>query len=132
MHSWKLLLTLGLLLAVLCSVVIRAPRHRIAAAELRRLVLAAILLYAVGAGATWARRELLAGVVFASGILVCSLAVWLSRGSDFDDGSDWPGGGGPPEDEQPPPGPGGFPGIDWDEFERERAAWAENVRPLSA
>lgn len=122
-NDWKLALTAGLMVAIVCSVGLRAPRHSIDRVELRRLVIAALALYGVGALASLAHHGALAGVVYASGILVCSLAVWLSRGSDRGDGPDWPGGGDSPEDEQPPPGPDGIPTLDWDEFERERARW---------
>ena len=121
--GWKFLLTVALLAAICCSVFLRAPRQPIERAELRRLVLAAVVLYFVGAVASISHRGALAGVVYASGILVCSLAVWLSRGADFDDGSDEDPGDGPPSDERPPDGPDGLPLIDWDDFERERARW---------
>lgn len=124
-HNWKLALTVALLAAIFGSIVIRAPRQPIERRELQRLVMAAMILYAVGALATIAHHEMVAGVVYATGIVVCALAVWLSRGVDTDDGGDWPGGwGGPPENEQPPPGPDGLPTIDWDEFERDLATWS--------
>jgi hypothetical protein len=128
--SWKLLLTVVLLGSIGCSIFMRAPREPIERYELRRLVAAAVVLYAVGALASLAHRGVLAGVVYASGILVCSLAVWLSRGVDRDDGFDG-GGGDPPGGEEPPTGPDGLPTIDWDEFERELAGWAEQRNSLS-
>lgn len=131
-HSWRFMLTGGLLVAIFCSVIAHAPRQPIERRELQRLVMAAMVLYAVGALATIAHHELVAGVVYGTGILVCALAVWLSRGVDTDDGGDWPdGGGGPPEDEQPPPGPDGLPVIDWDEFERELAHWSQGREPVA-
>jgi hypothetical protein len=126
-NEWKLALTAGLLVAILCSVALRAPREPIDQLELHRLMFAALLLYGVGAVASLTHRGALAGIVYASGILVCSLAVWLSRGSDRGDGPDWPGGREPPEDEHPPPGFDGIPPVDWDEFERERAAWERDT-----
>ena len=123
-QGWKLVLTLALLCAILCSVVLRAPRQRIADHELRHLVLAAVALYGVGALASLAHDSILAGLVYASGILICSLAVWLSRGADPGDGPDGPGGNEPPGDEHPPPGPDGLPAFDWDEFERELARYS--------
>lgn len=120
-QTWKLVLTIVLLVAIFCSVCLRAPRVRIAPRELHRLVGAAILLYIVGAAASVSGRGMLAGVVYAAGILVCSLAVWLSRGAERGDGPDGPDDSGPPEDELPPNGPDGIPPFDWDEFERELA-----------
>jgi hypothetical protein len=128
-QTWKLFLTLTLLGAILCSVTVRAPREPIERAELRRLIVAAVVLYCVGTFASLSHHGVLAGAVYASGILVCSLAVWLSRGSNRDDGSDGDGGGnGPPGDERPPPGPEGLLTFDWDEFERELAAWSDRTK----
>jgi hypothetical protein len=129
-QTWKLLLTLTLLGAILCSVTVRAPREPIERGELRRLVIAAIVLYCVGTFASLSHHAVLAGAVYASGILVCSLAVWLSRGINRDDGSDGGGGNGPgpPGDERPPSGPNGLLTFDWDEFEREFAAWSERTK----
>ncbi len=121
--AWKLALTAGLLVAILGSVCLRAPARSIERLELRRLVLAALLLYGIGAAASILHRGQLAGLLYASGIVVCSVAVWLSRGSDRGDGPDGPGGGESPQDEQPPPSPDGLPTFDWDDFDRERAAW---------
>jgi hypothetical protein len=120
---WKPILTGTLLLSICASVVLRAPREPIDRRELRRLVGAAVVLYVVGAAASLAHRGVLAGVVYATGILVCSLAVWLSRGVDRGDGGDGPGGFEPPAGEWPPSDPDGAPPFDWDEFERERARW---------
>ncbi len=121
--GWKFLLTAALLGAICCSVFLRAPRQPIERTELRRLVLAAVVLYAVGALASLSHRGVLAGVVYASGILVCSLAVWLSRGADLDDGPDDDPGTQPPSDEKPSRGPDGLPLVDWDDFDHERARW---------
>jgi hypothetical protein len=127
-QSWKLGLTVALLLAICGSVFLRAPREPIERHELRRLVAAAVVLYSVGAVASLDHRGMLAGFVYACGILVCSLAVWLSRGASRRDGPGGSGGDPPPEDESPPPaGPDGLPPIDWGEFERERAAWAREL-----
>jgi hypothetical protein len=122
--GWKLILTGTLLVAVCASVLLRAPREPIEGRELWRLVGAAVVLYIVGAAASLAGRGELAGIVYASGILLCALAVWLSRGSSRGDGPDGPGGADPPVDERPPPDPEGLPLLDWDEFERERAGWS--------
>lgn len=125
--GWKLALTLGLLGAILASVCLRAPQRPLARFELRRLVLGALLLYGIGALASVLHRGQLAGLLYASGIVVCSLAVWLSRGTERGDGPDGPGGSEPPEDEHPPPGPDGIPLLDWDEFDRERAGWGRRA-----
>jgi hypothetical protein len=122
-NGWKLALTGGLLVAILGSVCLRAPRRSIDRFELRRLVLSALLLYSIGALASLLHRGGLAGVLYASGIVVCSVAVWLSRGSERGDGPDGPGGSEPPTNEDPPTGPDGIPPWDWEAFERERASW---------
>lgn len=121
--GWKLALTGGLLVAILGSVCLRAPGRPIDRFELRRLVLAALVLYGIGALASLLHRGGLAGVLYAAGIVVCSVAVWLSRGSERGDGPDGPGGSEPPTDEYPPFGPDGIPPWDWEAFERERASW---------
>jgi hypothetical protein len=75
--TWKLLLTLTLLGAIVGSMTVRAPREPVERAELRRLVVVAIGLYLLGTIASLADHGILAGTVYAAGILVCSLAVWL-------------------------------------------------------
>jgi hypothetical protein len=131
MGSWKLLLTVALLGAIGCSVFWRAPKVPIEREELRRLVFSAVVLYAVGALASISDRGALAGVVYASGILVCSLAVWLSRGIDRGDGGEGPGDDGPPDNEHPPPGPDGTPAFDWDAFERDLRNYVEGQGTLT-
>jgi hypothetical protein len=81
----------------------------------------ALLLYAVGAIASLSDHSTLAAIAYASGISVCALALWLSRGSDADDP---PRGGEDPSDEQPPPAPDGLPEFDWDAFERDFRSYA--------
>ncbi len=125
-QTWKLLLTLALLGAILCSVTVRAPREAANRDELRRLVIAAVVLYLVGVLASLSHHGALAGAVYACGILACSLAVWLSRGINRDDGADGCDDDGPPGGEEPPR-PGGFPTFDWDEFERELASLSERT-----
>src|SRR5579871_4096591 len=129
-QTWKLLLTVTLLGAILCSVTIRAPREPVERGDLRRLVLAAVILYAVGTLASLSHHPVLAGTIYASGILVCSLASWLSRGMNRADGSDGGDGygNGPPGDERPPSGPDGLLTFDWDEFERELSAWSDRTK----
>jgi hypothetical protein len=124
-QTWKLLLTLALLGAIVCSVKVRAPREAAERGELRRLVVAAVILYLVGTLASICDHGMLAAGVYAAGILVCSLAVWLSRGINRDDGHDDGCDDGPPGDQRPPPGPDGFPTFNWDEFERELHAWSQ-------
>lgn len=102
--------------AILASAYARAPRRTFPTSDLRRLVLGALVLYAVGLAASLTHHPVLAVVLFASGITVSALAAWLSRGNDS--------GGGPPRgdepvDEQPPPDPDAVPRFDWAAFERD-------------
>jgi hypothetical protein len=125
-HGWKLLLAVGLVGAIVCGACGRPPHWVVARAELRRLVLAAMALYGVGLLASLADRGELAALVYAGGILVCSLAVWLSRGVDADEGpGEGPAGEGP-VDEPRPPGDGA-PEFDWDAFERELRAYSDRL-----
>jgi hypothetical protein len=117
-------LALALGAAIFLSAFVDAPRRRIPGAELRRLVLAAVVLYAVGGIASLTHHPVLAAIVYAAGIMVCALAAWLSRGNDSED----PPGGHDPVDEQPPPEPDGLPGFDWSAFEREFEAYARRER----
>jgi hypothetical protein len=122
--AWKLVLAIALGAAIFLSARARAPRRPASGAELRRLVLAALLLYGVGALASVTHHPVLAGVVYAGGITVCALAAWLSRGTD----SEGPPGGGEPVDEHPPPSPDGLPGFDWARFERDFRAYSDRDR----
>src|SRR4051812_13876354 len=108
--AWKVVLAIALAAAILVSLYARAPRRAVPGAELRRLVLSALGLYAVGALASLTHHPMLAALVYASGIGVCALAAWLSRGSDSEDPPDDED----PVDEQPPPEPDGIPAFDWD------------------
>ena len=114
--------------AVLVSACARAPRQSVPAAELRRLLGSALVLYAVGALATLTHHPALAALVYASGIAIAALAVWLSRGRDQDD----PPGGSEPFDEPPPPEPDGVPRLDWERFEREFREWERHSRQPSS
>src|SRR5947209_18698274 len=89
-QSWKLVLAVVLCVAIVVSAGARAPRRTAPAAELRNLVAAALLLYAVGALASLRHRSVLATLVYAAGIGVCAFAAWLSRGRG--DSDDPPGG----------------------------------------
>jgi hypothetical protein len=125
--AWKLVLVVVLVGGIMLSACARAPRRPLPAAELRRLVLAALTLYAVGVFASLTHHAVLAGFVYASGIAACALAAWLSRGSDSEDP---PGGGGDdPIDPGPPPNdPDGVPLFDWGAFERQFRAYANRRR----
>jgi hypothetical protein len=126
--AWKLVLALVLVGAILLSAFARAPRRPLPRVELRRLVFAALTLYAVGVYASLTHHPALAGVVYVSGIAACALAAWLSRGIDPEDPPD-DGGGDDPTDHRPPPDdPDGLPVFDWSAFERQFRAYARRGR----
>jgi hypothetical protein len=111
--TWKPLLGLFLFTTIVVSARARAPRRSLPSGDLRRLVVAALALYVVGAIAWLDHHLSLAVLVYAAGIVVAALTAWLSRGSDHRD---------PPSDdrpagEPPAPDPGGA-GFDWEAFER--------------
>jgi hypothetical protein len=122
--AWKLVLAIALGAAIFLSARARAPRRPASGSELRRLVLAALLLYGVGALASLTHHPVVAGLVYAGGITVCALAAWLSRGAD----SGGPPGGEEPVDEHPPPSPDGLQEFDWALFEREFRVYSERER----
>jgi len=119
---WKLGLAATLGIAIFISAYATAPSQAVAGADLRRLVYSAVALYMVGLLATVTHHALLAAIVYASGIAVCALAVWLSRGTDPEDP---PPGGEEPTDERPPPSPDGVPEFDWAGFERAFREYAD-------
>lgn len=119
--AWKLVLAIALAAGIFVSLYARAPRQAIPGVELRRLVISALGLYAVGALASVTHHPMLAAVVYAAGIIVCALAAWLSRGSDSEDPPDDE----EPVDEQPPPEPDAVPTFDWTQFERDFRAYAD-------
>jgi hypothetical protein len=119
--AWKLVLALALMAAIFVSLYARAPQHAVPGSDLRRLVVSALGLYAVGGLASLTHHRLLAALVYSAGIVVCALAAWLSRGSDSEDPPD----DDDPVDEQPPPEPDGLPRFDWDLFEREFRTYSE-------
>jgi hypothetical protein len=123
--AWKLVLAIVLGAAIVLSAWGRAPRRAVPDSDLRRLVVSAIGLYAVGGLASLTHHPALAGFVYASGIVICALAAWLSRGSDSEDP---PSDGEDPVDEQPPPEPDGVPRFDWATFERDFRAWEADRR----
>ena len=105
--AWKVAFAIVLVAAIATSALARAPRRAADPAELRRLVVCALGLYAIGGLATLTHHSALAGLVYASGIGVAALAAWLSRGRDQED---------PPD---------GVPWWDWDRFEREFRDYAQ-------
>jgi hypothetical protein len=111
--------------AILASAYAKAPGRSFPGSELRRLVFAALVLYAVGLAASLTRHPILAVVLFAAGIAVSALAAWLSRGNDT---GGWPPRGDEPVDEQPPPEPDGVPRFDWAAFERDFRDYARRRR----
>jgi hypothetical protein len=111
---------LALIAAIAVSASIRAPQRHVPTPELRRLLVAALVLYTVGGFAIAGGHPTLAIAAFAAGVVASAFAAWLSRGSDQDDGP----GGSDPCDRRPPPDPDGVPTIDWDRFERELRDWA--------
>jgi hypothetical protein len=122
---WKAAFAVVLVMAILASACAKAPRRAIPPAELRRLVVCAVVLYAVGALASLTHHPALAGLVFGAGISVAALAAWLSRGRDQEDPPD----GDEPVDEHPPPEPDGVPRLDWAHFEREFRQYARQHPP---
>ncbi len=124
-QGFKLALAAVLVLCVVLAAVARAPRGRTSRIELRRLMLCASALYAVGLAASLTEHGSLAALVYATGIGICALALWLSRGSDPGDPPDGPD---DPGDEQPPPDPGGAPAFDWAAFERQFRDYSERER----
>ncbi len=123
---WKLVLAIALGAAIFLGAYAAAPRRTVPYAELRRLVASALGLYAVGGIASLTHHTTLAALVYASGIAICALALWLSRGTDA--GEDPPRGGGDPSDQHPPPTPDGAPTFDWTAFEREFRNYARRPR----
>jgi hypothetical protein len=84
------------------------------------MVISAVGLYAVGMGASLGHHEAVATAVYAFGIGLSALAVWLSRGTDRREP--------PPRDEDPesPPPDGPVePEFDWDAFERQLGLYAD-------
>jgi hypothetical protein len=123
--AWRLGLAIAFCVAILMSACARAPRQAVPGAELRRLVLCALMLYLVGSLASFSHRQLLAGFVYGVGIIVSALAAWLSRGRDQEDPPDDDD---KPGDEPPPPEPDGLPRLDWPVFERDFRAYARRQR----
>jgi len=125
--AWKLAFAAVLLAAILASACARAPRRSVPGTELRRLVLCALGLYAVGGLASLTHHPAVAGLVYGAGISVAALAAWLSRGRDQED----PPGGHEPVQQPRPPDPDGVPRLDWERFEGEFREYARRHRPPS-
>jgi hypothetical protein len=123
--AWKLVLVLVLVGGIMLSALARAPRRPLPRGELRRLVLAALTLYAVGVFASLTHHAALAGVVYVSGIAACALAAWLSRGSDSEEPPD---GGEEPIEPVPRDDRDGLPTFDWAAFERQFRAYSSRRR----
>jgi len=121
--AWKLVLAAALFGAIAASQFARAPTHPAANEELRRLMLCALSLYAVGLLGSFTGHPLLAALVYSTGIAICALASWMARGDSEDppDGAD-------PADERPPPDPDGLPEIDWARFDADRQAYGSRSR----
>jgi len=124
--AWKLVLAVVLGAAIVASAYAKAPRRAFPGGDLRRLVFAALVLYAVGLVSSLSHHGAVAAVLYATGIVVSALAAWLSRGSDDSGG---PPPGDQPADEQPPPDPDGVPQFDWLAFEREFRAYQSQRQP---
>jgi hypothetical protein len=123
--AWKLVLAIALGATIFAGACGTAPRRAVPNSQLRRLVLSALALYVAGGIATISHHTTVAALLYAAGIGVCALALWLSRGTDS--GDDPPRGGGEPSDEEPPPSPDGLPEFDWVAFEEEFRAHAQGA-----
>lgn len=126
--AWKLGSAVVLVVVIVASVCLRAPRRTVPTSELRRLVVCSLGLYVVGAVASVTHHRASAAAAYGAGISVAALAAWLSRGRDQEDP---PGGGDEPVGEQPPPQPDGVPRVDWARFEREFREYALEHGPSS-
>jgi hypothetical protein len=124
LNAWRLLLAVALVMAIVLSICWAAPERAVPRGDLNRLILTGLGLYGVGGLAALTHHQTLAALVFAAGIFLCALAVWLSRGTDSED----PPEGKEPADEPPPAGPDGLPELDWDEFERAFRVYTERDR----
>lgn len=123
-EAWKLVLAIVLGAGIFASACAHAPRKPVPGSDLRRLVICALGLYAVGGIASITHHPFVAALVYAAGIVVCALAAWLSRASD----SEEPPRGPETQDEQPPPEPDQF---DWPAFEQQFREYADR-RPVGS
>lgn len=120
---WKLVLAAALAALIFASALIRPPRRSFPGADLRVMLVAALGLYLVGLGASLTHHGAIAAAVYACGISISALAVWLSRGKDHQD----PPPGDDPPDAPPPAGPEPT-GFDWEAFERELGVYSDRQR----
>jgi hypothetical protein len=121
---WKLVLAAALAALIFASALIRPPRRSFPGADLRVMLVAALGLYLVGLGASLTKHGAIAAAVYACGISISALAVWLSRGKDHQD----PPPGDDPPDAPPPAGPDEPTGFDWEAFERELGVYSDRQR----
>jgi hypothetical protein len=118
---WKLAVGVALGGAIFLSVFASAPRRAYPLADLRGMLLGALALYSVGLIASVTHHGVVAAVVYAGGIIVSSLAAWLSRGIDP---RRRPAEAGEDPSETPPSGGGDQSLLDWGAFERDFRAYA--------
>jgi hypothetical protein len=123
-NSWKLVLAITLFGAIAASAWAPPPRRAMPAAELHRLILGSVTLYAVGLGASLTHHVVLAVGLYAGGISISALAAWLSRGIDAPE----PPRHHEPTDEEPPLPPDGAPSFDWGTFQRQFDDYARRTR----
>jgi|SRR5579859_1591847 len=121
---WKLVLAAALAAGISASAMVSPPRRSFPRADLRVMLLAALGLYIVGFGASLTHHGAIAAAVYACGISISALAVWLSRGKDLRD----PPPGDDPPDEPQPAGPNDPTAFDWDAFERELGVYSDRRR----
>ena len=78
--AWKLVLAVVLMSGILISAYAHAPRRAVPGADLRRLVLSALALYAVGGLASLTGHPATAAIVYAAGHpRLCAGRVLVSR-----------------------------------------------------
>jgi hypothetical protein len=118
---WKLGLAAVLGAAIFASALVRPPRRSFPQGDLRIMVCAALGLYCVGLGASLTHHAAMAAAVYACGISISAMAVWLSRGHDR---REPPRRDDPPE-APPPAGPDEPPAFDWDSFERQLGVYSD-------
>jgi hypothetical protein len=121
--AWKLIPAVFMLGALVAGFFVRPPREPVSPGELKQLIAAVAALYIVGGVALAMHRTPLAAVVFGSGLVLCALALWLSRGQTpppRDDNDGGGGGGGQPPLDPLPIGPDALPvgpDFDWGFYE---------------
>ncbi len=119
--TWKLIPAVVILAATAVALLARPPREPVPERELASLVISVAVLYAVGGIAVLVHRTILAAIVFGVGLMICALALWLSRGDAPPPPRD--DDGGPPVDPAPEPprdvdwGPEPPTDFDWGFYE---------------